>query len=118
MCAGSVRMASKKSRKAAPRSQTGGATRRQSPTGRGEQSYRPTTVEPAEAPDALTPLEHYKREKARRNAERRGAAADPLDEARREYRAMLAADAAKQKGGRPRKTAARPADADKGDEPA
>lgn len=106
-------MASKKSRKTASRSPTARASSRQGPTGRRNEAYRPSTSEPADMHEILTPTEHYRREKARRAAERAGAAAaDPLEEARREYRAMLAADAAKQKGGRPKKSAARPAEAD------
>lgn len=107
-------MASKKSRKTESRSLSARASRRQGQGGRREEAYRPGATEAAERNEALTPLEHYRREKARRAGEGRNAIADPLEEARREYRAMLAADAAKQKGGRPKKTVSRPADA--GDE--
>ena len=62
------------------------------------------------------PREHYHREK-----ERRANIAKPESElmaaARREYEALLAAQAAKGKGGRPKKTAPKPAaKGDLGDE--
>lgn len=103
-------MTSKKSRKPATRSrQTTRAPRQAAGAGRRESAYGPNGTDAAAPFEALTPLEHYRREKERRAAERGGPASDPLEEARREYRAMLAADAAKQKGGRPKKSAARPA---------
>ena len=46
--------------------------------------------------------EHYRREKARR-AERSRPPDHPLEQARRAYHAMLAADAERARGGRPRK---------------
>jgi hypothetical protein len=46
--------------------------------------------------------EHYRREKARR-AERVRPPEHPLEQARRAYHALLAADAARAKGGRPKK---------------
>jgi hypothetical protein len=49
--------------------------------------------------------EHYRREKARR-AERSRPPEHPLEQARRAYEALLAADADRAKGGRPRKDAA------------
>lgn len=101
-------MAPRKSRKAESRSPSARTSRRQGPAGWREQGYRPSAPEPADTHEVLTPVEHYRREKERRAAEQRGPAADPLEEARREYRAMLAADAAKQKGGRPKKAVARP----------
>ena len=52
--------------------------------------------------------EHYQREKARR-ARRIPVESEAIAAARREYLALLAAEAAKGKGGRPRKNAARPA---------
>lgn len=98
-------MASKKSRKSGSPSQTARGTRRTGAgTARRDAAYHGTAMEPPAAHESVTPAEHYRREKARRAAERRGTAADPLEEARREYRAMLAADAARQKGGRPKKT--------------
>lgn len=48
----------------------------------------------------LTPQEHYRAEKARRV---RDARQELIDEARREYLALLAAEAGGPKGGRPRK---------------
>jgi hypothetical protein len=66
----------------------------------------------------VTAREHYRREKARRAGEQRPES-DLLAAAKREYLAMLEADAIKGKGGRPRKKAERPAadtqDGDAGD---
>lgn len=52
--------------------------------------------------------EHYHREKARR-ARQAKPDSELLAAAKREYLALLQADAAKGKGGRPKKKAARPA---------
>jgi len=66
----------------------------------------PTPVEPSEH-DILRALassraeDVYQREKRRRAGVRE--AADPLAEARREYQALLAAEAGTPRGGRPRK---------------
>ena len=49
--------------------------------------------------------EHYRREKARR-AERSRPPEHPLEQARRAYEALLAADAERAKGGRPKKDTA------------
>jgi len=49
--------------------------------------------------------EHYRREKARR-AERSRPPEHPLEQARRAYEALLAADAERARGGRPKKDAA------------
>ena len=49
--------------------------------------------------------EHYRREKERRAARTRPPE-HPLEQARRAYHALLAADAERAKGGRPRKTGA------------
>jgi len=49
--------------------------------------------------------EHYRREKARR-AHHVRTPEHPLEQARRAYHALLAADAARAKGGRPKKTGA------------
>ncbi len=57
---------------------------------------------------SATPHEHYRHEKARRQRTQ-AASADPLADAKREYKALLAAEAARGKGGRPRKNAAKPA---------
>ena len=53
-------------------------------------------------------VEHYRREKERRAARPR-APEHPLEQARRAYHALLAADAERAKGGRPRKAGAAPA---------
>jgi len=55
--------------------------------------------------NAAAAREHYRREKARR-ARRPQPESELLAAAQREYRALLESDAAKGKGGRPRKTAA------------
>jgi hypothetical protein len=54
--------------------------------------------------DTLTAREHYRREKARR-ARQSPSQADLIADARREYEALLQAEAARGKGGRPKKTA-------------
>jgi hypothetical protein len=51
--------------------------------------------------------EHYRREKARR-AERSRPPEHPLEQARRAYHALLAADAERARGGRPKKDGAPP----------
>ena len=105
-------MASKKSRKTDSRSRTAHRNRHhKDASDRQESAYNQSSIAPEGGHDAVIAAEHYRREKARREGERRGAADDPLAEARREYRAMLAADAARQKGGRPRKASTRPSDA-------
>jgi hypothetical protein len=58
------------------------------------------------ARDSTSPREHYQREKARR-ARRAPAESEAIAAARREYLALLESDAAKGKGGRPRKTVAK-----------
>ena len=55
---------------------------------------------------ARSAREHYLREKARR-ARRTAPEAELLAAARREYQALLEAEAARGKGGRPKKTAAK-----------
>lgn len=60
--------------------------------------------------------EHYRREKERR-AGRTRPPEHPLEQARRAYHALLAADAERAKGGRPRKTGASPARKSKATEP-
>lgn len=60
--------------------------------------------------------EHYRREKERR-ALRVRPPEHPLEQARRAYHALLAADAERAKGGRPKKTGAPPARKPKAHEP-
>lgn len=66
----------------------------------------PTTRQSTSGSDVTSPdhvaREHYRREKARR-AERIRPAEHPLEQARRAYHALLAADAERAKGGRPKK---------------
>ena len=59
--------------------------------------------------------EHYRREKARR-ARRPLPQSDVLEQARREYLALLEAEAAKGKGGRPKKKVAARSDEDEAPE--
>ncbi|HWC46217.1 MAG TPA: hypothetical protein VG868_08910 [Casimicrobiaceae bacterium] len=60
--------------------------------------------------------EHYRREKERR-ATRARPPEHPLEQAKRAYHALLAADAERAKGGRPRKSGAPPARKPKGAAP-
>ena len=79
----------------------------------------PTTRQSTFGSDVASPdhvaREHYRREKARR-AERMRPAEHPLEQARRAYHALLAADAERAKGGRPKKAIVppkeKPADTD------
>src|SRR5689334_10994173 len=87
------------------------ARRRTAPpprTARREQRYQPVVDPGPNAHEQLEPHELYRLEKARREAGDIGVN-ELLQEARREYLALLAADATKGKGGRPRKNAAKPA---------
>jgi len=63
-----------------------------------------------------TAREHYRREKERR-ALRARPPEHPLEQARRAYHALLAADAERAKGGRPRKSGAQPGRKPKATEP-
>ncbi len=68
----------------------------------------PLSASPAEPPVvprtlALPPHELYRHEKRRRAAQPRAEGRDPLEEARREFKAMLEAGAGTPRGGRPRK---------------
>ena len=71
----------------------------------------PASKEPELATHSLTTdqlaREHYRREKARR-AQRTRPPEHPLEQARRAYDALLAADAERAKGGRPRKVVTTP----------
>jgi hypothetical protein len=64
---------------------------------------------------STTPGEHFAREKARR-AGQPAPESDAMLQARRQYDAQLAANAAKGRGGRPKKQPAPPPDADGGKE--
>jgi polyphosphate kinase 2 (PPK2 family) len=65
--------------------------------------------------EANAAREHYKREKERR-ARRATPDSELMAAAKREYLALLEAEAAKGKGGRPKKKAAKP-EIDEADEP-
>ena len=102
-------MPHRKSRKTTARK----ATRSTARTGRGSAREtrrpplptEPSPIEPplvARAP-ALPPHELYRHEKRRRAAQPRADGPDPLEEARREFKAMLEAGVGTPRGGRPRK---------------
>lgn len=86
------------------------AKRRTSPreVARRERRYQPVIDPGPDAHENLEPHELYRLEKARRESGDVGVN-ELLEEARREYIALLAADATKGKGGRPRKNAPKPA---------
>jgi hypothetical protein len=65
----------------------------------------PSPPEPPPIPRALSlpPHELYRHEKRRRAGQPRGDGRDPLEEARREFKAMLEAGVGTPRGGRPRK---------------
>jgi len=85
------------------------AKRRPAPRAkRREHRYQPVADPGPDAHEQLAPDELYRLEKARRERGDIGVN-ELLEEARREYIALLAADATKGKGGRPRKNAAKPA---------
>jgi hypothetical protein len=71
------------------------------------QRYQPVIDPGPDAHERLEPHELYRLEKARRENGDIGVN-ELLAEARREYLALLAADATKGKGGRPRKSATKP----------
>jgi hypothetical protein len=66
------------------------------------------------AGEASAAEEHFRREKERR-ARRQAPESDLMEEAKREYLALLESEAAKGKGGRPKKKPAKP-ETDAGDE--
>lgn len=77
----------------------------------------PTTASPPEPPVvsramSLPPHELYRHEKRRRAGQPRADGRDPLEEARREFKAMLEAGAGTPRGGRPRKVKPRAEDDD------
>lgn len=92
--------------------------RRASSRERYEPHPSPSRPEPEQPFEALTPREHYLRERARRAA-RQLPVDHPLEEARRAYAALLAEEAESRKGGRPKKVItqkARQAPRDEADE--
>ena len=72
--------------------------RRTGQTGTKQESHEVVVDQPTDA----GAREHYRREKARRAGQSRPPD-HPLEQARRAYHAMLAADAERARGGRPRK---------------
>jgi hypothetical protein len=74
----------------------------------GSELYKSSTPD-SHTSTAIAAREHYHREKARR-AGRSRPHDHPMEQARRAYQALLESDAAKAKGGRPRKTAPRKID--------
>lgn len=116
----SHRKSSKATRKVA-RSTTRGSTGNTARTTRGitHEARRATPpsappTEPPAVPRALSlpPHELYRHEKRRRAGQPRPDGRDPLEEARREFKAMLEAGAGTPRGGRPRKVKPRPDDED------
>jgi hypothetical protein len=81
------------------------STRVRRPT-KGEKGPEPTPS--ADESSNEEAREHYRREKARRAATSHDPE-HPMEQARRAYHALLAADAERAKGGRPRKMIAAPA---------
>src|SRR5689334_20090471 len=81
------------------------STRVRRPT-KGERAAEPTFS--ADESSDEKAREHYRLEKARRAA-RSHHPEHPMEQARRAYHALLAADAERAKGGRPRKMTAEPA---------
>jgi polyphosphate kinase 2 (PPK2 family) len=75
---------------------------------------RPHTRTTSRPADPGSAHDHYHREKARR-AKQAHPESELMAAAKREYLALLEADAAKGKGGRPKKKAARTAPADEDD---
>jgi hypothetical protein len=114
------RKSSKAARKVA-RSSTRSATATSPRASRGitHESRRatPLTASPPEPPIvpralSLPPHELYRHEKRRRAGQPRADGRDPLEEARREFKAMLEAGAGTPRGGRPRKVKPRAEDDD------
>ncbi len=70
----------------------------------------PSPVPPVIARPSLPPHELYRHEKRRRAGQPRSDGRDPLEEARREFKAMIEAGVGTPRGGRPRK--AKPASQD------
>jgi hypothetical protein len=113
-------MSDRKSRKAT-RKVARSTTRTRTGTTRaaGHESRRqlPRTASPPEPPIvpralSLPPHELYRHEKRRRADQPRADGRDPLEEARREFKAMLEAGVGTPRGGRPRKVKPRPEDED------
>jgi hypothetical protein len=114
------RKSSKPTRKVA-RSTTRTTSRNTPGSGRGttHEAGRatPPSASPPEPPVAsramsLPPHELYRHEKRRRAGQVRADGRDPLEEARREFKAMLEAGAGTPRGGRPRKVKPRAEDDD------
>ena len=74
----------------------------------------PSAPEPPVIPRVLSlpPHELYRHEKRRRAGQPRGDGRDPLEEARREFKAMIEAGVGTPRGGRPRKAKPAPPDDD------
>jgi hypothetical protein len=105
------RKSSKPARKAArssTRSTPSNATRASRGITHESRRETPPTASPPEPPVvsramSLPPHELYRHEKRRRAGQPRADGRDPLEEARREFKAMLEAGAGTPRGGRPRK---------------
>jgi hypothetical protein len=88
------------------------ATRGSTDESRRATPTRASPAEPHPVPRVLSlpPHELYRHEKRRRADQPRGDRRDPLEEARRVYKAMLEAGVGTPRGGRPRKIKPRPED--------
>ena len=114
------RKSRKAARKSARRSSSGGSrsANRAAPRtarGRTEEARDPVPLRPSPPEPhpvsrvlSLPPHELYRHEKRRRADQPRGDGRDPLEEARREFKAMLEAGVGTPRGGRPRKVRPRP----------
>ncbi len=105
------RKSSKTTRKAArstARPGRGGTRESRRPTIPAEPSPEPPVI----ARPSLPPHELYRHEKRRRADQQRGDPQDPLEEARRVFKAMIEAGAGTPRGGRPRKVKPRAEDDD------
>jgi hypothetical protein len=112
---------SSKARRKAARSTTRTASRNTPSTSRvsthDARRPAPLSASPPEPPVmsramSLPPHELYRHEKRRRAGQPRADGRDPLEEARREFKAMLEAGAGTPRGGRPRKVKPRTEDDD------
>jgi hypothetical protein len=108
-----ARSSTRTSARSATRGTTRGATRPSRESGHESHRGAPLRASPPEPHPvprvlSLPPHELYRHEKRRRADQPRAAGRDPLEEARREFKAMLEAGVGTPRGGRPRKVKPRP----------
>ncbi len=106
----SARSPARTNRRPATRPLSGQAARRAAT--RAVTQAEPAAAELTPPLASLAPHELYRHEKRRRADQQRGDARDPLEEARREFKAMIEAGVGTPRGGRPRKTKPQPEDVD------